>query len=395
MITKRYKGRLINLSFIIYHLSISVALSFSVALTSCNEDPEYFQLETYPDQMHIGVSQDEIVFNKGIANQPALTFNWQKAVSPINASDEVTYKMAFYDTNQKAENHSEYVELGDVTSVSFTHDELNSIVSRWVIPGQPLQVTAQLLAIVHNKEKYVKPIQSTVNFTATCYEKYPTYMYIRYTDDITQVTKTERMEQRQMGTGIYEVTLNLEPCSYYFLTSLDDYPAYGVADNQPENPGIYKMDYVTTGTIHPFSTTEYGRRTIVIDTNVEENNCRMYLPLPSSNMPWIVGNATDIGWETNQPAGKFTVADPLHEPYIYTWTGNIIAGGEFKIGLGSSWGDQFFYAPSANEDPFANETLLPYRLQDDGGDLKWVPTQSGVYTVKLSLLVEDMYIRLN
>ena len=92
--------------------------------------------------------------------------------------------------------------------------------------------------------------------------------------------------------------------------------------------------------------------------------------------------------------GKFAVADPLHEPYIYTWTGNIIAGGEFKIGLGSSWGDQFFYAPSANTDPFANETLLPYRLQDDGGDLKWVPTQSGVYTVKLSLLVEDMYIRL-
>ena len=363
-------------------------------LTSCNEDPEYFQLETYPDQMHIDVSQEEIVFNKGIANQPALTFNWQKAVSPINASDEVTYKMAFYDTNQKAENHSEFIELGDVTTASFTHDELNSIVSRWVIPGQPLQVTAQLLAVVHNKEKYVKPIQSTVNFTATCYEKYPTYMYIRYTDDITQVTKTERMEQRQMGTGIYEVTLNLEPCSYYFLTTLEDYPAYGVAANQPEKPGIYKMDYVTSGTINPFTTTEYGRRTIVINTNAEENNCRMYLPLPSSNMPWMVGNATDIGWETNQAAGKFAVADPLHEPYIYTWTGNIIAGGEFKIGLGSSWGDLFFYAPSANTDPFANETLLPYRLQDDGGDLKWVPTQSGVYTVKLSLLVEDMYIRL-
>ena len=46
-----------------------------IGLASCNEDPEYFQLETYPDQMHIGVSQEEIVFNKGIANQPALTFN--------------------------------------------------------------------------------------------------------------------------------------------------------------------------------------------------------------------------------------------------------------------------------------------------------------------------------
>ena len=55
----------------------------AIGLVSCNEDPEYFQLKTYPDQMHISVSQEEIVFNKGIANQPALTFDWQKAVSPL------------------------------------------------------------------------------------------------------------------------------------------------------------------------------------------------------------------------------------------------------------------------------------------------------------------------
>ena len=389
MITTIFKGRLIGLSFIICHLL------FSVALTSCNKDPEFFQLESYPDQMHISVSQEEIVFNKGIANQPALTFNWQKAVSPVNASDTVTYKMAFYDTNQKAENHSEYIDLGDVTTASFTHDELNSIVSRWVIPGQPLQVTAQLLANVHNKEKYVKPIESTVNFTATCYEKYPTYMYFRYTDDATGTTKTERMEQRQMGTGIYEVTLNVEPCHFHFLTTLEDYPAYGVSSAADSaSPGIFKMDYVTSGDINEFTTLEYGRRTIVIDTNAEENNYRMYLPLPSSNMPWIAGNATDVGWETNQPAGKFTVADQLHQPYIYSWTGNIIAGGEFKIGLGTSWGDQFFFAPSANTDPFENETLLPYRLQDNGGDLKWVPTKSGAYTVTLSTLIGNMYIKM-
>jgi hypothetical protein len=375
--------------------AFSVGCGLAATLASCNEEPTYFQLDTYPDQMHLEVSQSEIVFNKGIANQTALTFTWQKAVSPINSTDSVTYKMAFYDTNQKTDNHSDYFELGDVTSASFTHDELNSIISRWVIPGQPLQVTAQLLAIVHNAEKYVKPIQSTVNFTATCYEKYPTYMYLRYTDDATQTTKTEKMEQRQMGTGIYEVTLNLEPCHFYFLTTLEDYPAYGMAANQPEQPGIYKMEYVTSGDVTEFSTTEYGRRTIVIDTNAEENNYRMYLPLPSSTMPWMGGNATDIGWVENDPAGRFTQPDKLHAPYIYTWTGNIIAGGEFKIGVGARWGDQFFYAPSANTDPFANSTLLPYRSEGDGGDLKWVPTKSGAFTVTLSLLIGDMYIKLN
>lgn len=388
MNTKTSKRRLISLSYIF------CSLSFGAALTSCNSDPEFYEPKTWPDQMHITVSQDEIVFNKGNANQPALTFSWDKAVSPIDKSDEVTYKIGFYDTNQKSDNHSEFIELGDVNSVTFTHEELNAIVARWVLPGMPLQVTAQLLAIVHNEKTYVKPIQSTVNFTATCYEKYPTYMYLRYTDDLTETTKTERMEQRQMGTGIYEVTLNVEPCHFHFLTTLEDYPAYGMAEGQPERPGIYKMDYVTSGTINEFSTIESGRRTIVIDTNAEENNYRMFLPLPSSNMPWIAGNATDVGWETNQPAGKFTVADPLKEPYIYSWTGNIIAGGEFKIGLGTGWGDNFFYAPTDNADPLADETLLPYRLQDNGGDLKWVPTVSGVYTVKISLLIEDMWIRM-
>ena len=370
------------------------SLFFSVVLTSCNEDAEFFQLKDYPDQMHITVSQDEIVFNKGIANQPALTFSWQAQPSPMATADSVTYKIAFYDTNQKADNHSEFINLGQTTSVSFTHDELNAIVARWVLPGQPLQVTAQLLAIVHDRDTYVKPIQSTVNFTAVCYEKYPTYMYMRYTDLATGTVKTERMEQRQLGTGIYEVTLDMEPCTYHFLTTLEDYPAYGVADGEPAQPGVYKMNYVTSGDIAEFTSLEYGRRSIIVDTNAEYNDCRMYLPLPSTKMPWIVGNATDIGWECDQIAGRFTQPDKLRNPHIYTWTGNLISGGEFKIGLGSSWSDQFFYAASANADPFADQTLRPYRLQDNGGDLKWVPTQSGTYTVTLSLLVEDMWIKL-
>ncbi len=366
---------------------------FCALFVSCNKDPEYFTLVDYPDQMHIKSSVEDIVFNKGIANQEAVTFTWDAAVSPLQPSDEVTYKIGFYDTNQKETNHSEFIDLGNVTSVSFTHDELNTIVARWVMPGEPLDVTAQLLAVVHNEKTYVKPIQSTVSFKATCYEKYPTYMYIRITDPITETVKTERMEQRQLGTGIYEVTLDMTPCDFHFLTSNEEYPAYGDAGKSDDKPGFHTMEYVTEGNVRDFSTSEIGKRVIVIDTNAEENNYRMYLPLPSSNMPWIVGNATDIGWETNQASGKFKVADALHAPYIYTWTGNLIAGGEFKIGLGTGWGDSFFYAPGENTDPFADSTLLPYRLQDQGGDLKWVPTKSGPFTITLSLLVDDMWIK--
>ncbi|MBQ3632634.1 MAG: hypothetical protein II949_15625, partial [Prevotella sp.] len=53
--------------------------------TSCNEDPEYFTLPTYPDEMHVRSSVEEIVLNKGIADQTAVTLTWDKATSPISA----------------------------------------------------------------------------------------------------------------------------------------------------------------------------------------------------------------------------------------------------------------------------------------------------------------------
>ena len=92
---------------------------FCALFVSCNKDPEYFTLVDYPDQMHIKSSVEDIVFNKGIANQEAVTFTWEAAVSPLQPSDEVTYKIGFYDTNQKETNHSEFIDLGNVTSVSF------------------------------------------------------------------------------------------------------------------------------------------------------------------------------------------------------------------------------------------------------------------------------------
>ena len=52
-------------------------------LGSCNKDPEYFSLETYPDEMHIKSSVEEIVLNKGIADQAAVTFTWDAASSPL------------------------------------------------------------------------------------------------------------------------------------------------------------------------------------------------------------------------------------------------------------------------------------------------------------------------
>jgi hypothetical protein len=355
-----------------------------LCLTSCNKDPEFFKLPVYPDEMHVKCSIEEIVLNKGTADAEALTLTWDKATSPISTSDAVTYKVCFYPTSSK-DLKSTYFETGTEQRLTLTHDELNSMVARWALPGEAVRVTAQVLSNVQNENRYVRPEISTVEFTATGYEKYPAWLNMVITDNEGSV-KTEKMTQRQLGTGIYEVTLNMKPCTFHFTTTEEPYPAYGQAVGE-------QLAYITEGDITEFSNSVSGQRTIIVDTNNEYNDCRILqiVQLPSPGVIWICGNGCSVGWNTNTSAGHMEMVGSAREPYYYAWTGEFTAGGEIKVGLGGSWSDPFFYAPEANADPVTDHRLPMYRLQDDGGDLKWVPSVSGRYTFTLCLLATDMH----
>ena len=148
---------------------ISICLLAGV-FASCNKDPEYFELPVYPDEMHVKCSVEEIVLNKGIADDVALILTWDKATSPLSASDVVTYKVCFYPSSMK-DQKSAYIETGTEQRLALTHDQLNSMVARWAMPGEAVRVTAQVLSIVNNETRYVRPEVSTVEFTATGYEK--------------------------------------------------------------------------------------------------------------------------------------------------------------------------------------------------------------------------------
>ena len=357
-----------------------------MAFVSCNDDPEFFKLKSYPDEMHIRSSVESVVLNKGIANQEAVTFPWDAASSPISSADEVTYKVCLFPTAMK-DDKSAYIDVGTKTSLTLTHDELNSMVAKWALPGTPVKVTAQVLSNVHNETRYVKPEVSTVELTITGYEKYPPYLYMIITDDAGNVS-SQRLEQRQLGSGIYEISFNMVPCNFHFTTTSEAYPAYGAA-------GDGKLDYVVEGNVNEFRNEAIGMRTIIVDTNAEYNDCRVLniVQLPTPGLIWICGNGCSVGWNTNTSSGRLEMVGSAREPYLYAWTGEFTAGGEFKIGLGNGWGDQFFYAPFENADPLTNHELPMYRFQDDGGDLKWVPSVSGRYTLTLCLLADDMWTK--
>ena len=355
-----------------------------VGLISCNEEPEYFALPTYPDEMHIRSSVEQIVLNKGIADQAAVTFTWDRATSPVSPSDKVSYKLCLYPSATK-DQKSEYLATDD-TSLTLTHDELNAMVARWALPGEPVRLTAQLLSIVENETRYVRPEVSTVELLVTGYEKYPACLYMILTD-ADGLQSTQRLEQRQLGTGIYEATLNMVPCTFHFTTTEEPYPAYGMGAE------AHRLEYVTEGSVAEFTNDANGQRTVIVDTNQPYCDCRVLdiVQLPVPGQIWICGNGCSIGWNTNAAAGRLEMTGTAREPYYYSWTGEFTAGGEIKIGLGNGWGDQFFFAPEANADPLTDHRLPMYRLQDNGGDLKWVPSVSGRYTFTLCLLATDMH----
>ena len=284
-----------------------------MAFVSCNEDPEFFTLESHPDEMHIKSSVESVVLNKGIANQEAITFTWDAASSPLSSADEVTYKLCFYPTAMK-DDKSDYIDVGTNRTLTLTHDQLNSMVAKWALPGMPVNVTAQVLSNVHNESKYVKPEVSTVEFTATGYEKYPVSLFMTITDDAGNVS-SQRLEQRQLGTGIYEVSFNMVPCNFHFTTTAEPYPAYGSA-------GGDKLEYVIDGNIKEFRNDAVGMRTIIVDTNPEYNDCRVLniVQLPTPGLIWICGNGCSVGWNTNTSSGRMEMVGTVREPYLYAWT---------------------------------------------------------------------------
>ena len=368
--------------------NISLICVICGILTSCNKDPEYFSLPYSEDEMHVRCSVEEIVLDKGMGEQPAVTFSWDKATSPISPDDEVTYKLCIYPSSQK-DQRSAYLDAGTKLSYTLTHEELNSMVARWALPGQSVRLTAQVVSVVNNETRYVRPEVSVTEFTAIGYEKYPTYLYMVMTDAESGNVTTQRLEQRQLGTGIYEAVINLKACSYHFTTTEEDYPVYGMAADGDGQ----QMEYITEGSYTEFDNIFTGRRTVIVDTNPEYNDCRVLdiVTLPSPGVIWICGNGCSVGWNANTPDGHMDMVGSAREPYYYAWTGEFTAGGELKIGLGGSWGDNFFFAPENNADPLTDHRLNMYRLQDAGGDVKWVPSVSGRYTFTLCLLATDLH----
>lgn len=369
-------------------------LCLLVTMASCNEEMEFYTLETPPDQMFLKASTQDLALSKASEDEVAVTFTWGEAAKRGEEGAVATYSFRLY----MADMHSNVTELYQIPdgqrSFQFTHRELNDLLASWSItPGDKVTLEAEVIAQINSSVHYLKPELSKVQFNVTGYiNSLPAVYLVTIAQDGSRAT--QRIAEKQVGSCIYHATVNWESCSYFFTTDEEsDYPCYMKGE-----AGDNSLQMVSEeGVGEMLENTLEGTYTLVVDLNeLDVNSYRIY-DLPSDGI-WIVGDATDIGWDWGkmQSEGKFQNND-LRHPEQWTYTGTFYKGKEFKLSVepqAGTFAGKFFFAPVANADPQKNHELKPARDQSEGGDLKWVTTcEQGLY--KLVVDLHKMEIHLN
>lgn len=405
------------------------ALAGMVAmLGACNVDPEYYELPDQPDEMHIaaklGANSDAeknlVTLSGTYSDADAVVLSW----SPIKTNNPVQYLVRFMATESKNDNYTQYYcdratctsngcpynhdghfstdANGNIT-FSVTHNQLNTVIARWAYPGDEISVTAQVVGTINDEQTYIKPQNSTVAFNAVGWEKYPVSL-IAYITDAKGKKSTIELTQPTLGTGVYTGDITVTSGTVYFqkpVTSKQAASYYMGEDGKLKYIEEELPNAPVREDEQQFTITEAG--TLMVDVNDEYLDVRVLnIQMPSGATPYMVGDGIDVGWQLEQPAYYMTPSADPRTPYIYSWTGNFYAPGdypapdangvsgngkgEFKVLTANAWGGMGFYAPEAGANPAENHELKPARAENEGGDNKWVVPESGKYTFTIDAL---------
>lgn len=110
------------------------------------------------------------------------------------------------------------------------------------------------------------------------------------------------------------------------------------------------------------------------------------LPFTPYSQIWMVGDATPVGWNIDNPHPL--TPDPV-DPYIFTYTGPMLVG-EFKFPLATgNWGADFFM-PEINHQNLGSRRVK--FVPGGNPDNKWKITEPGNYKITLNQLKETIDI---
>ena len=161
-------------------------------------------------------------------------------------------------------------------------------------------------------------------------------------------------------------------CDYYMpLTNHPDLTSTGVQLVPKGSPDL------------KWQVTNPGPYKITLDLQNLTINIKPFTPYTKI---WMVGDATPVGWNINSP--QPLTPDPTN-PYIFTYTGPMLAG-EFKFPLATgNWGCDYFMPEINHQNLGSNRVKF---VPGGSPDNKWQITVPGNYKITLNQLKETIDI---
>lgn len=353
----------------------------SFLLTGC-DDESYKRviLESPEDTMKIHASEgDTLVLSESKKDEVALTLEWGEAAYRGEGT-ELTYYFKMDIANNNFATSIPKQELPpDQRSISFTHEELNDLITKYwkKAAGTDVDIEAEIIADVTVYPKYMKPEVTKITLNVTSYVISPKNIYL-----IGSAAKNEDPAKATLLTNVsfnkeYGWRGRLEAGTFKFIESRNSLlPSYNKGEN--ENTLVYRTEETDPDELFTVETS--GAHSIYID--IEEMKIT-HTPLLYENV-WMVGNATPAGWDINNPT---PMVWSYKNPGIFTYEGEINAG-EMKMPLWKGdWGADFLMPVVNNPEPTDNRVQL---VPGGSPDNKWVISEAGNYLITLN--VNDMTI---
>ncbi|MGC1632268.1 MAG: SusF/SusE family outer membrane protein [Gelidibacter sp.] len=368
-------------------VTIGVFTVLMASFLSCNDDLIDHSFDTQ-DTLEITISNNEIVL-KEMFFDSEINLKWSSGTNQ-NTGGAIKYTLELDQASNDFSNPitSFVSDAQNTYGFSTNYGNLNQLLlDNGLQPDQSYDLTAKLTATVSNASV---PTQiATVDFTVTTFKPVTPQLFI--VGDATpngwnigsatqlKASTTQRgvfIYEDILTSGNFKFAVNQEGCwcqDFYTKDVTDDgkiiYNEGGSGDD---------LQWSIETEDHYRLTVDLLNKTIGIET---------YIPVdpdePAFPNLWIVGDASESGWNVDSPvAFKQNDKDPIE--FIYEGT---LAPGNFKIFAGplGDWCGQW-YRPSTD-----NQELISGSVEQNSGcdiDNKWIITEAtkGRYKIKINTI---------
>lgn len=358
----------------LYNLLGTLLLAIPLLLVSCKEDHMETNLGDAP--FVLATSEQEVALDVTSPQSTALEFEWTTG-SNYNTNAAITYTFELGVVGTNFENAVQTVQGEGKTSLTYTHQALNSLLIEHFgsTPNSKVELEGRVVLKVHN-ETIQPQTSNAVQIAVTSYKPISSTLYLigSAAPNGWDADNATRMNSVSGAAGGFVWQGKLNAGELKFITTLGNFlPSYNRGDDdtklyfrESDDDSDDKFVIATTG-IYQISLNILNL-VITIDA----------LDAPEFSDLWFVGNPTGWSFQPMKVDGS--------DPFIFHYNADLSAGGEFKIATAENW-DAVFFRPVADQTSEGTDQEVVKWAGDP--DYKWNIT-GGVYKIKLD--TRDMKI---